>query len=194
MTQMSTAADAGFSTMIQNAGQFSTDFTGKIDETNLYASGENIMLGLNNGMLAMRPTVIGTAEGIAADVKNAVNGSLDIHSPSRVMEDSGQFTDLGLVKGMRNYSGKVDQTTQEIGDSAASRMSPIRSRYSPDSSSVTNNQSTSNVSTYSPSFNLTLNGASASDSNERKVKRWVREAIREAMDGMGRTNPELREV
>lgn len=50
------------------------------------------------------------------------------------------------------------------------------------------------VSTYSPSFNLTLNGASASDSNERKVKRWVREAIREAMDGMGRTNPELREV
>lgn len=194
MTQMSTAADAGFSTMIQNAGQFSTDFTGKIDETNLYASGENIMLGLNNGMLAMRPTVIGTAEGIAADVKNAVNGSLDIHSPSRVMEDSGQFTDLGLVKGMRNYSGKVDQTAQEIGDSAASRMSPIRSRYSPDSSSVTNNQSTSNVSTYSPSFNLTLNGASASDSNERKVKRWVREAIREAMDGMGRTNPELREV
>jgi len=152
------------------------------------------MLGLNNGMLAMRPTVIGTAEGIAADVKNAVNGSLDIHSPSRVMEDSGQFTDLGLVKGMRNYSGKVDQTAQEIGDSAASRMSPIRSRYSPDSSSVTNNQSTSNVSTYSPSFNLTLNGASASDSNERKVKRWVREAIREAMDGMGRTNPELREV
>lgn len=152
------------------------------------------MLGLNNGMLAMRPTVIGTAEGIAADVKNAVNGSLDIHSPSRVMEDSGQFTDLGLVKGMRNYSGKVDQTAQEIGDSAASRMPPIRSRYSPDSSSVTNNQSTSNVSTYSPSFNLTLNGASASDSNERKVKRWVREAIREAMDGMGRTNPELREV
>ncbi len=52
------------------------------------------MLGLNNGMLAMRPTVIGTAEGIAADVKNAVNGSLDIHSPSRVMEDSGQFTIL----------------------------------------------------------------------------------------------------
>ncbi len=41
------------------------------------------------------------------------------------------------------------------------------------------------MSTYSPSFNLTLNGASASDSNERKVKRWVREAIREAMDGMG---------
>lgn len=72
-------------------------------------------------------------------------------------------------------------------------MSPIQSRYSPDSSSVTN-QNTSNVANYSPSFNLTLNGASASDSNERKVKRWVREAIKEAMDGMGRTNPRLREV
>lgn len=193
MTQMSTAADAGFSTMIQNAGQFSNDFTGKIDETNLYASGENIMQGLNNGMLAMKPTVIGTAEGIAADVKNAVNGSLDIHSPSRVMEESGQYTDLGLAKGMQNYSGKVERTAQGIGESVASRMSPIQSRYSPDSSSVTN-QNTSNVANYSPSFNLTLNGASASDSNERKVKRWVREAIKEAMDGMGRTNPRLREV
>ena len=66
--------------------------------------------------------------------------------------------------------------------------------YSPDNS-VTNTRSTSNeYNTYSPSFTLNMNGASATDSNKRKVKKWIRESIKETFESMGRTNPELIEV
>lgn len=195
MGQMDKTVQSGFSGMVTDAGTFGTDFKREIDQTNLYQSGVNIMQGLNNGICSMRSTIIATAQGVAADVKNAVNGSLDIHSPSGVMEESGEFTGLGLVKGMKKLTGKITKTGQGIADKAALSLSPMRSRYSPENpASVQSSSSTSQVNNYSPAFNLTLNGASASDSNERKVKRWVREAMQEAMEGMGRTNPRLQEV
>lgn len=194
MGQMDTAVQSGFNGMVTDAGIFSNDFKGEIDKTDLYQSGVDIMRGLDNGLNSMRDTVIGTARGIGADVKNTVNSSLDIHSPSGVMEESGEFTGLGLVKGMENLAGRINRTARGIADKAAWNLSPMRSRYSPESAPVTNNRTSSQVSHYSPVFNLMLNGASASDSNERKVKRWVREAMKEAMEGMGRTNPRLQEV
>lgn len=194
MGQMDKTVQSSFSGMVTDAGLFRSDFKDEIDRTDLYQSGVDIMRGLDNGLNSMRGTVIATAQGIAADVKNAVNGSLDIHSPSRVMEESGEYTGLGLVKGMEKLTGKITRTAQGIADKAAWGMSPMRSRYSPESSPVANNWTSSQMNTYSPVFNLTLNGASASDSNERKVKRWVREAMKEAMEGMGRTNPRLQEV
>lgn len=194
MSQMGTTLQGGFSGMVTDAGGFSNDFKGEIDKTDLHQSGVDIMRGLDNGLNQMRPTVMATAKGIAADVKNAVNGSLDIHSPSGVMEDSGEFTGLGLVKGLKNMAGKVIGTAGEIADKTAWSLSPVHSRYSPDSSVSAGSQTSSEVNNYSPVFNLTLNGASATDSNERKVKRWVREAMKEAMEGMGRTNPRLQEV
>ena len=194
MSQMDMTVQTGFTGMVTDAGNFRSDFKGEIDQTDLYPSGVNIMQGLNNGLISMRTTVIRTAQGIGADVKNAVNGSLDIHSPSGVMEESGENTDLGLVKGMRNMAGRIEKTAQGIADKAARGMSPMRSRYSPDSPVSAVSQTPSEVNNYSPVFNLTLNGASATDSNERKVKRWVREAMKEAREGMGRTNPRLQEV
>lgn len=194
MGQMDKTVQSGFSGMVTDAGLFRSDFKDEIDRTDLYQSGVDIMRGLDNGLNSMRGTVIATAQGIAADVKDAVNGSLDIHSPSRVMEESGEYTGLGLVKGMEKLTGKITRTAQGIADKAAWGMSPMRSRYSPESSPVANNRTSSQMNTYNPVFNLTLNGASASDSNERKVKRWVREAMKEAMEGMGRTNPRLQEV
>lgn len=192
--QMDTTFQTGFSSMVTEAGDFRGDFKGEIDQTDLYQSGVNIMQGLDNGLNSMRPSVIATAKGIASDVKNTVNGSLDIHSPSRVMEDSGEFTGLGLIKGLKNMTGRIINTARGIGDATAGNLSPMRSRYSPEASAMTENRTDNQMNTWNPVFNLTLNGASASDSNERKVKRWVREAMKEAIEGMGRTNPRIQEV
>ena len=159
-----------------------------------YNTGVNIMTGLNNGMQSMKGSLLATARGIASGISGSMNQTLDIHSPSRVTEQTGEYTDLGLIKGMQNLHGKVAGAARSVGDTTARHMVPFKSRYTPDSSMVTNSQTSSEVNTYSPVFNLTLNGASATDSNERKVKRWVREAMKEAMEGMGRTNPRLREV
>lgn len=194
MGQMDTTMQTGFQGMVSDASAFRSEFKGKIDQLDLYQSGVNIMRGLNNGLNSMRGTLKETAMGIASDVKNSVNTALDIHSPSRVMEESGEYTGLGLVKGMENLTGKITRTARSIADQAAWEMSPRRSRYSPESSAVMQRSTNQQVSHYSPVFNLTLNGASASDSNERKVKRWVKEAMNEAVQSMGRTSLRPREV
>lgn len=194
MVQLDTTVQAGFSGMVTDAGKFSNDFKDEIERADLYQSGVNIMRGLNNGLKSMRSTVISTARGIGTDLKVAVNSSLDIHSPSGVMEESGEDTGLGLIKGMENLAGKITRTGQGIADRTAASMSPMRSRYSPESTSSSSTSQTSQVNTWNPVFKLTLNGASATDSNERKVKRWVKEAMKEAMEGMGRTNPRVQEV
>lgn len=87
------------------------------------------------------------------------------------------------------------ESARGIGGTVARNIAPFRSRYAPETSpSVINNRSLNQVSNYSPVFNLTLNGASASDSNERKVKRWVKESMKECFDGIGRSQPRPQEV
>ena len=173
---------------------FGVILKGIFEGIRLYNTGVNIMTGLNNGMQSMKGSLLATARGIATGISGSMNQTLDIHSPSRVTEQTGEYTDLGLIKGMQNLHGKVAGAARSVGDTTARHITPFKSRYTPDSSMVTNSQTSSEVNTYSPVFNLKLNGASATDSNERKVKRWVREAMKEAMEGMGRTNPRLREV
>ena len=178
-----------------SAGKTSEGITTKIDSTNLYGSGQNIMSGLNNGMLSMQGNLNTTASNIGTGISNNLNSSLDIHSPSRVTEETGEYTDLGLVKGMEGMSGKVEKAARNVGDTTAKNISPYKSRYSPATDQSAGGANSSNqVNNWNPVFNLTLNGASASDSNERKVKRWTKAAIKESMEGMGRTNPRLQEV
>ena len=64
--------------------------------------------------------------------------------------------------------------------------------YTPENSTTTNNTVQNN--TYSPQFTLNMNGASATDSNKRAVKKWVKECMTEVIESMGRTDPELIEV
>ena len=178
-----------------SAGKTSEGITTKIDSTNLYGSGQNIMSGLNNGMLSMQGNLNTTASNIGTGISTNLNKSLDIHSPSRVTEETGEYTDLGLVKGMEGMSGKVEKAARNVGDTTAKSITPYKSRYSPATDQSAGGTNSSNqVNHWNPVFNLTLNGASASDSNERKVKRWTKAAIKESMEGMGRTNPRLQEV
>ena len=194
MTVMQTKFSGAFIAMESRSRVFGMTLKGIFEGIRLYNTGVNIMTGLNNGMQSMKGSLLVTARGIASGISGSMNQTLDIHSPSRVTEQTGEYTDLGLIKGMQNLHGKVAGAARSVGDTTARHIAPFKSRYTPDSSMVTNSQTSSEVNTYSPVFKLTLNGASATDSNERKVKRWVREAMKEAMEGMGRTNPRLREV
>lgn len=47
---------------------------------------------------------------------------------------------------------------------------------------------------YKPTFVINLNGASATDDNKRKVKRWIREAMKEMFDDLDRDNEPIIEV
>lgn len=177
-----------------SADAASQGITAKIEHTNLYGSGEDIMSGLNNGMLSMQGTLNATAGGIGTGISRSLNNSLDIHSPSRVTEETGEFTGLGVVKGIKKTVGQVEAAGNEVGETTARSMTPFQSKYSPEVSSAGSTRTVNETNHFNPVFHLTLNGASASDSNERKVKRWVKDALKEGMESMGRSNPRLQEV
>ena len=186
---------AGFTDIRTDTNGFSNDVRDIIESTDLYGSGQNIMQGLNSGMVSMQPTLNATARSIGSSISNSLNQSLDIHSPSKVTEETGHFTGLGIIKGLDGMKDKVTDSARGIGGTVARSIVPFKSQYAPGNSPrVTNNRSSNQINNYSPVFNLTLNGASASDSNERKVKRWVKESFRECLEGIDRSQPKPQEV
>lgn len=125
-TQTGTQTVTGLSTGITDGMGLATDastsvVTGVTDTFNgidLYSCGTNAMEGFNNGLIAMRATIMQTASGIANSVKSTINGALQIHSPSRVMEESGEFTGEGLVVGITKMIDRVKSAAQGLSDSA----------------------------------------------------------------------------
>ncbi len=94
-----------------------------LNAVNLYSCGVNIMSGLNNGLLSMRGTIIATAQSIANSVKSTINSALDIHSPSRVLEDSGENTGLGFANGLLNLINQVKANATQLADTAVEPFS-----------------------------------------------------------------------
>lgn len=195
MKGLATGLDAGAALPMESADLAATKIQQEIDNTDLYSSGQNIMQGLNNGMLSMEGTLNATAGRIGTGISQSLNRSLDIHSPSRVTEETGEFTGLGLVKGLEGTKGKVQEESRRIGEATGQDISLFSGQYTPETDSqVMTRQSNTEINHFNPTFNLTLNGASASDSNERKVKRWIKESINEWMAGIERSQPVPREV
>lgn len=67
-----------------------------------------------------------------------------------------------------------------------SKAGEMLGAYSPESPSSRNGSNVSETNNYSPSFSITINGAEDTRSMERKVKRFVQEALNETFESMGR--------
>lgn len=79
----------------------------------LTSAGINAMQGLISGLESMRASVMATASSIASAAASAVNSALQIHSPSKVLEESGQYSGEGLVLGMENMRGAVQNAAAQ---------------------------------------------------------------------------------
>lgn len=66
---------------------------------------------------------MGVASEIANSVKTTINSALDIHSPSRVMEASGEFTGEGFVNGISKTLSSIRDASQSMGKSALAAYS-----------------------------------------------------------------------
>lgn len=73
----------------------------------LYTAGKNAMQGFLNGLGDMAGAVIGKAKSIANQVISTITGALKIGSPSKVMDQIGQWTMEGFVNGMDKMSATV---------------------------------------------------------------------------------------
>lgn len=160
-----------------------------IGATDLSSSGVSVMQGLNAGMESMIPTLVATARRAAAAIKSATDSALDIHSPSRVMEESGINTGLGQVKGLRSTIPEMQIAAREV-----SNASIPYDTYSPESGSTYYNGDSRSYTTVSPQFNLTISGSQDDRALARRVKRYVSEAITETFESLERKSYSLREV
>lgn len=79
-------------------------------------SGESTLGGLYNGLTS--PTwlanIAAAGRQAGRTFMDAYNSEVDINSPSKEMEESGQYTIAGLVKGLSNAT-KIEETGHEIG-------------------------------------------------------------------------------
>lgn len=186
---MTSSAPAITSTATQTASTVKPPF----DAIDLTQSGAMAGQGFANGLASKKGEIVAQAQSIASSVSSTVNHALDIHSPSRVAIKSAQYFDMGLIEGLNSLKPKVQRSAQEVSGTIHTSTSPLRGSVSNSTSSMTT-KSQNTSSTYAPQFTVNLNGASASDSNKRKVQRWVKESIRESYESMSRTRLVAREV
>lgn len=70
----------------------------------------------------------------------------------------------------------------------------VSMNYTPESNISGGRAVVTEHNSYAPQFNLTIQGGDNDRSMERKVKRWINEAMDEIFDSMARKSPRVREV
>lgn len=83
----------------------------------LISAGQQIVQGLINGIGSMIGSAVAKAKELAGAVKNAVTGFLGIHSPSRVMNELGQYTGQGFADGLESQKEKITNVAADIAKS-----------------------------------------------------------------------------
>ena len=77
--------------------------------------GTNITSGIQNGLISGAGSVISTMMEIATSIINAICDILQIHSPSRKMQEIGKFAIEGLCNGLKEGSSKIWAVLSDIG-------------------------------------------------------------------------------
>lgn len=97
------------STPIKNA----LEFLKKVPKT-LLTIGNNIMVGLFNGLVDGSKKVFDFVKGVALSIINTFKSILGIHSPSTVMESQGRFVVLGLANGISKNSSIAEKAMDAL--------------------------------------------------------------------------------
>lgn len=113
MSQLVAAVQSGCNQAVAAARSAANGIRAAFASVSLYSAGVNMMSGLVSGINAMRGAVMAAASSIAASAAAAVNSALKIHSPSRVMIESGQFVGEGLARGMTATAGIVQKAASQ---------------------------------------------------------------------------------
>lgn len=83
------------------------------------------MDGLNRGLNARRGAVMATARNIANQVARTMQRSLEINSPSGVMDhDVGRWIPEGLIKGIERTSPKLYKTLDNMANTMIQTSTP----------------------------------------------------------------------
>ncbi|MBQ9263742.1 MAG: hypothetical protein IJ189_05965 [Clostridia bacterium] len=120
-----TADISGFAAAVAQVSALITAAAGEADglAAHFAAAGAAAGDGLRSGILSRRGAVVSAAQAVARAAANALRGTLDIHSPSRVTYQVGAFFDQGLLDGMAASASQVEKEASLLGQTAASALS-----------------------------------------------------------------------
>ena len=152
---------------------------------NLSSVGKNITSGLLNGMKSGANSVLNYAKSLANSIKSTVSEALDINSPSKVMYELGKFTVQGISLGINDNIPTAEKSAENLSNI-----------YTPekDTAVYNSNSNSSEVNNFNPSFELNIIGSNNGRDIERKVKKWVQEAMQEMLESMARRNPQVQTI
>lgn len=188
---MTSAVIKGGHNMLSSLKSMLRQMVVAVNQTNLTNAGQQMINGLIRGINSRRSAAISAARSIAQAINKEYRKIQDINSPSGEWESYGAYQIQGGINGMEKMMPKLQSTVADVGQVSM----PYASSYTPENSSVSySNSRKTEYNTYAPQFSLTIEGSTNERTLERKVKRWVQEGIAEAVDGVSRSNPTLREV
>ena len=87
--------------------------------------GKDLIAGFINGLTSSVGGLLKSASQIAGSITNTICGVLGIHSPSTVFEEIGSYIMDGLEIGLKNGSGDVMKTVDDIAAELESRLSYV---------------------------------------------------------------------
>lgn len=117
----------------------------------------------------------------------AQGGIVDKPTIAQIGEDGKE-----AVVPLENNLGWIKRITSGVLNAITA---PNSSAGSYDRDVITSNNRTFNeTNNYNPTFVLNMNGASATDDNKRKVKAWIKEALKETFDDLDKDNMPILEI
>ncbi|WP_397537877.1 hypothetical protein [Rummeliibacillus pycnus] len=129
VSEMVSAVTNKFREMVSAVGNKMSEIKGKVengwnkaksflDGIDLVAVGKHIIQGLINGITSKVKDVASAAKSVAKAAKDAITGFMDIHSPSRVMDQQGQYTGQGYARGISKTKGIVSKSARSVAAAA----------------------------------------------------------------------------
>jgi histone H3/H4 len=85
--------------------------------------GANIIEGMRKGIRSKAKSLANETALVARSALKAAQDALDSHSPSREFEKLGMYADLGLINGLKRFSGVVNSASSDIGNGAINSLS-----------------------------------------------------------------------
>lgn len=85
-------------------------------------AGINLVKGFISGIKSKAQAIVDAAKGVVKGAVDSIKHFLGIHSPSRLFKGIGQYCDLGLVNGFKEYSSKVSNASRSVGKDAFNNM------------------------------------------------------------------------
>lgn len=88
-------------------------------------TGKQIVKGLTEGVQSEKSSFVDEITQLALAGVQAAKSTLDIHSPSRVFREIGNYTGLGFVKGLQDYVDRSYAAGYEMAESAEGGLSGV---------------------------------------------------------------------